>query len=84
MASPQILLRIADAERRQAVGTLEDLLGEEHDDARDNLRRVLHDVGSNPEFATSALVGALARICADQQQRIEELEATRPRSKSKA
>ena len=54
-------------------------------DIRDTLGRIGKDPGADATFDVSMLVGALVRVVAHQQERIEKLEAsTRTGTKTKA
>lgn len=87
MAHPSVLRKSAAIERAEALGTTDRLLPEDSP-ARELLHAATADVvGKYDEsFQTTALVGALARIVAAQEERIAELEASAasPRKRSQA
>ncbi len=84
MAHPSVLRKSAAIERAEALGTIDGLLPEDSP-ARELLRRAQDDVVGryDESFQIDVLVGALARIAAEQERRISELEATQPRRRAK-
>jgi hypothetical protein len=83
MAGRQHLNRLEAVVLDAAVGVIEDYLPEDAHDARDAVTHARRDVVARADatFKTTALVGAMARIIAAQDERIARLEATLPREK---
>ena len=75
MAGRQYLNRLENVVLDQAVGVIEDYLPEDAHDARDAVMHARKDVVARADatFKTIALVGALARVVAAQQDQIDEL-----------
>ena len=64
----------------QEAGDRPDLAG--YGDIREALGRAYRDVGATEEYKTSVLIGALIRVVATQQERIEALELATMASKA--
>ena len=85
MADYSFLRKVAARELDQAVATLGWLLGEDPE-VRDSLLVAQRDVvgRGDPDFRAAVLAGALARVAADQQRRLDALEAQQAQPKSQA